>query len=157
MSFPRPPRNLPRHLSRRLTPAQLVVVAVILLAWQGWEAWQRARTPPSEGLAALQAAYAAEQSGVMIEATGRIKKVLPDDREGDRHQKFILDIDRRHTVLVSHNIDVAPRAPVEEGERVTVYGQYEWSEPGGVLHWTHRDPRGRREGGWIRYQGRTYE
>ena len=134
-----------------------MVIGLLVLAWQGWEYWQRAHTPPSEGLAALQAAYQAEKSGVQVEATGRIKKVLPDDREGDRHQKFILEIDRRHTVLVSHNIDLAPRAPVQEGDEVTVYGQYEWSEQGGVLHWTHRDPRGRRPGGWIRHAGRTYE
>lgn len=142
---------------KRQTPAQMLIIGLLVLAWQGWEAWDRARTPRSEGLAALQAAYEAEQSGVMVEATGRIQKVLPDDREGDRHQKFILDIDRRHTVLVSHNIDLAPRAPVQEGDTVTVFGQYEWSEPGGVLHWTHRDPQGRRAGGWIRLKGITYE
>ncbi len=155
-----PPRFKPR-LSfgprKRQTPAQMLIIGLLFLIWQGWEAWDRARTPRSEGLAALQAAYEAGQSGVMVEATGRIKKVLPDDRDGDRHQKFILDIDRRHTVLVSHNIDLAPRAPVQEGDTVTVFGQYEWSEPGGVLHWTHRDPQGRRRGGWIRHNGQTYE
>ncbi len=155
-----PPRFKPR-LSfgprKRRTPAQILIIVLLYLAWQGWEAWDRSRTPRSEGLAALQAAYEAGQSGVMVEATGRIKKVLPDDRDGDRHQKFILDIDRRHTVLVSHNIDLAPRAPVREGDTVSVFGQYEWSEPGGVLHWTHRDPQGRRRGGWIRRNGITYE
>ncbi len=150
-------RGLPRGALRRLSPAQMVVVGLLVLGWQGWEAWQRAQTPRSEGLAALQSAYANEQSGIMVEATGRIKKVLPDDHEGDRHQKFILDIDRRHTVLVSHNLDLAARAPVREGDLVTVYGQYEWSEPGGVLHWTHRDPRDRREGGWIKHEGQVYE
>lgn len=135
----------------------MLVIGLLVLAWQGWDYWQRNHAPVSEGLAALQAAYEAGQSGVMIEATGRIKKVLPDDREGDRHQKFILEIDRRHTVLVSHNIDVAPRAPVQAGDEVTVCGQYEWSEPGGVLHWTHRDPQGRRRGGWIRHDGQTYQ
>lgn len=150
------PSRLPGGRKRQ-TPAQMLIVGLLVLAWQGWEAWDRARTPRSEGLVALQTAYDAEQSGVMVEVTGRIKKVLPDDRDGDRHQKFILDMDRRHTVLVSHNIDLAPRAPVQEGDTVTVYGQYEWSEPGGVLHWTHRDPRGRREGGWIRHDGKTYE
>lgn len=140
-----------------MSPAQLGVLAVLLLAWQGWEVWERARTPRSEGLAAVQVAYEEERSGVPLEVTGRIKKVLPDDQEGDRHQKFILDIDRRHTLLIAHNIDVAGRVPVRSGDEVTVSGQYEWSEEGGVLHWTHRDPGGRRAGGWIRHQGRTYE
>ena len=154
LNFPRTRTHRP---TRRMSTPQMIVIGLLVLGWQGWETWQRARTPPSAGLVALQAAHAEEKSGVMVEATGRIKKVLPDDREGDRHQKFILEIDRQHTVLVSHNIDLAPRAPVEDGDDVTVYGQYEWSEQGGVLHWTHRDPQNRRPGGWIRHQGRTYE
>ena len=63
----------------------------------------------------------------------------------------------RPTLLVSHNIDLAPRvADLESGDEILFRGQYEWNERGGVLHWTHRDPDGRRPGGWLQHEGSTY-
>ena len=32
----------------------------------------------------------------------------------------------------------------------------EWNAKVGLLHWTHRDPAGKRAGGWIRLGGKTY-
>ena len=96
-------------------------------------------------------------SGVMIDATGTVSKVLSDDNEGSRHQRFILELPSGHTVLVAHNIDLAERVPLASGDRVSIHGQYEWNDRGGVLHWTHHDPAGRHEGGWIEHSGQRYE
>jgi hypothetical protein len=82
---------------------------------------------------------------------------LRDDLEGSRHQRFILRLGADHTLLISHNIDVAPRIPLTEGDFVGFRGQYEWNERGGVVHWTHHDPAGRHPGGWIRHRGNVYE
>ncbi len=93
----------------------------------------------------------------MVEGTGTVDRVLADDLDGSRHQRFILRIDSDHTVLVSHNIDLAPRIePLTKGDSIEFRGQYEWNERGGVIHWTHHDPQGRREGGWLKHHGRTY-
>jgi hypothetical protein len=60
-------------------------------------------------------------------------------------------------VLVAHNVDLAPRVPLESRDIVEIKGEFEWNERGGVLHWTHADPRARHEGGWIRHEGKEYQ
>jgi len=77
--------------------------------------------------------------------------------DGSRHQRLLLALESGGTVLVSHNIDLAPRVPAEEGDFITVRGQYEFNDKGGVIHWTHHDPKDWREGGWIEHDGERYE
>ncbi len=91
-----------------------------------------------------------------IEASARVVALLPDDVEGDRHQRFLLKLGDGSTVLVAHNIDLAAHVPVEKGDTVALRGEYVWNEKGGVVHWTHRDPRNPGGGGWIRVRGETY-
>ena len=92
-----------------------------------------------------------------IEVTGFVRRLLSDDNDGSRHQRFILDIGDRRTIRVAHNIDLAERAPVGMGDRVRVRGMYEWNELGGLVHWTHHDPHGVEDGGYVRYRTRVYE
>ena len=83
--------------------------------------------------------------------------MLSDDNEGSRHQRFIIDAGGRRTLLIAHNIDLAKRVPAGLGDRVTVRGMYEWNELGGLVHWTHHDPQGIEEGGYIRYRTQIYK
>lgn len=101
-------------------------------------------------------AYDAGLSEVTVEVSGRVRNLLPDDRDGSRHQRFILELSSGQTLLIAHNIDLAERVPLRAGDTLTVRGQYEWNAKGGVVHWTHHDPSGSREGGWIRYNGNLY-
>ena len=105
----------------------------------------------------LEAAIDNKESGVILEAAGVVVKTLPDDNDGDRHQRFIVKLPSGRTVLVAHNIDLAPRVPLEELDIVEMKGQFEWNEQGGVLHWTHHDPGGWHEDGWIRHEGSIYQ
>jgi len=88
---------------------------------------------------------------------GEVIKNLKDDTKGSQHQKFLVRLSSDITLLVAHNIDLAPRAPVSKGDQVTMRGEYAWNNRGGVLHWTHHDPKGKREGGWIEVDGKRYE
>ncbi|MFZ1386729.1 MAG: DUF3465 domain-containing protein [Thiolinea sp.] len=88
---------------------------------------------------------------------GSVIKNLKDDNEGDRHQKFLVQVANDLTLLVSHNIDVASRVPVREGDTVKIKGEYVWNNRGGVIHWTHHDPKGRKAGGWIEVNGTRYD
>ena len=82
--------------------------------------------------------------------------MLSDDNEGSRHQRFILQLANRDTLLVAHNIDLAKRVPLGMGDRVKFRGMYEWNNLGGLVHWTHHDPQGIEKGGWIVYRRKTY-
>ncbi|MES9830664.1 MAG: DUF3465 domain-containing protein [Candidatus Thiodiazotropha sp. LLP2] len=106
----------------------------------------------------IELAFKTQAQDLQLTLEGRVKKLLPDDRKGSRHQRFIIRVDSGRTLLVAHNIDLAPRInSIEVGDRLQIHGVYEWNEKGGVVHWTHHDPQGRHEGGWIRHNGQIYQ
>lgn len=122
-------------------------------------------TPPGVSLEAsghhdalLDDAFTRRLSRVQVTGEGTVVKVLRDDGNGSRHQRFIVRLDSGRTVLVAHNIDLAPRIDgLRAGDAVAFSGEYEWNPKGGVIHWTHRDPRGRHPEGWIRHDGQRYQ
>jgi len=98
------------------------------------------------------------QSNIQVEISGVVIKLLPDDLSGSRHQKFIIRLNSGQTILIAHNIDLAPRInDLKQGDKITAYGEYEWNNKGGVLHWTHHDPDKKHLDGWIRHQGSQYQ
>lgn len=110
------------------------------------------------GASETDEAHAERRSDVQVTGAGTVSRLLPDDHDGSRHQRFILKLDSGLTVLVAHNIDLAPRIDsLQEGDEVAYYGEYEWNQKGGVVHWTHHDPRGAHAGGWLKHKGRTYQ
>lgn len=106
----------------------------------------------------LSQAFRNRESNVQVQGAGIVSRVLSDDLSGSRHQRFILELPSGQTVLVAHNIDLAPRIDaLKKGDPVEFYGEYEWNSKGGVVHWTHHDPKGRHAHGWLRHRGRTYQ
>jgi hypothetical protein len=103
-------------------------------------------------------AFANRESDIQVEGEGTVTRLLPDDLNGSRHQRFIVQLASGQTVLVSHNIDLAPRIDaLKAGDSVRFNGEYVWNEKGGVIHWTHHDPRGKHVAGWVIHNGRTYK
>ncbi|MCG8464127.1 MAG: DUF3465 domain-containing protein [Xanthomonadales bacterium] len=106
----------------------------------------------------VAAAFAQGRGDVWVLGEARVKKLLSDDTKPPRHQRFILELSSGHTVLVAHNIDLAPRVEnLRVNSLLKIKGEYEWNEQGGVIHWTHHDPKGQHDGGWIEYRGQRYE
>ena len=141
---------------------RIAVLAAIGLIYLAIE-WQRGGSNDrSEGLdgasstVAVETLFAERRSGVFVEIEGEVLRMLADDERGSRHQRFIVELAGGHTLLISHNIDLASKVPIRRGDRVAVRGEYEWNDRGGLLHWTHDDPQGRRTGGWIRHRGEIY-
>lgn len=107
---------------------------------------------------ALASAYRKHQSRVEVCGRGVIAKVLRDDTQGIRHQRFVVRLPPGQTVLIAYNFDLAPRIDgLRTGSPIEFVGEYEWNGQGGVVHWTHRDPGGHHSPGWIRYEGRQYQ
>lgn len=114
--------------------------------------------PQYSASSAIQEAFSDKRSDVQVSGTGVVVSTLKDDTVGSRHQKFILKLESGQTVLISHNIDLAPRInSLRKGDRVEFYGEYEWNSKGGVVHWTHHDPRGNHVDGWLKHDGVVYQ
>ncbi|QDV32304.1 DUF3465 domain-containing protein [Tautonia plasticadhaerens] len=105
---------------------------------------------PSGSDRILASAFEHRRGGLQVQGEGRVVRVLADDRDGRRHQRFILRLASGQTLLVAHNIDLAPRVdPLRVGDLVRFSGAYEWNPEGGVIHRTHHDPRRRHVDGWL--------
>lgn len=103
-------------------------------------------------------AFASGSSDIQVEGKGTVIRLLSDDLNGSRHQRFIVQLASGQTLLISHNIDIAPRIDgLEEGDSVRFNGEYVWNAKGGVIHWTHHDPRGKHVSGWVIHNGKTYK
>lgn len=102
-------------------------------------------------------AISARSSDVIAQISAKVYRLLPDDNDGSRHQRFIIQLRAGQTLLVAHNIDLAPRVPVAVGDNIELLGEYEWNEQGGVMHWTHHDPGKRRPDGWISHNNKKYQ
>lgn len=94
---------------------------------------------------------------VEVTCTTRVKKLLPEDTRGRRHQKFLLGLSNGTTVLVAHSIDSAPYVPISPGDVITLHGEYIWNAKGGLIHWTHHSDSPRHEGGYIDFNGQRYQ
>lgn len=117
-----------------------------------------AEPPPGDDTTRVAEAFEQQRSDLQVRLVGTVERVLTDDEHGGRHQRFIMRLSNDQTVLVAHNIDLAPRVPaMQSGEPVSVYGEYEYNPLGGVVHWTHRDPANRHPHGWIEYRGKRYQ
>jgi hypothetical protein len=92
-----------------------------------------------------------------VTATVRVEKLLPDDREGLQHQRFLIALSNGTTVLVANDLHYGERVPISEGDLIRLRGEYVWNERGGVMHWTHRSDEPRHEGGWIELNGHRYQ
>lgn len=144
------------------------LLLIVVIAWGGYYAFQQhtmqtsantaSATVIQDGAMQLQDAYENNQSNLQVQGAGQVSRVLPDDNKGSRHQRFILQLSTGQTILIAHNIDLAQRIDgLQEGDTVEFFGEYEWNDKGGVVHWTHHDPGGRHTDGWLKHNGTIYQ
>jgi hypothetical protein len=106
----------------------------------------------------LKDAFTNHKSDIQVKGSGSVIKLMADDNQGSRHQRFVLRLGSGQTLLIAHNIDLAAKITnLDIDDAVEFYGEYEWNSKGGVIHWTHRDPNNRHVHGWLKHKGMTYQ
>jgi len=106
----------------------------------------------------LQDAYDNQISNFQARQTGRIVKIIKGDKYGSNHQRFVVKLESGQNILIAHNIDLAPKVVgLQTGALISFKGEYEWNNKGGVIHWTHHDPKGSHPNGWLFYNNQKYE
>lgn len=85
-----------------------------------------------------------------------VVKILPDDTNGLEHQKWVVRLSNGELMQAVYNLDMCPRVPLRVGDVIAMGGQFIWTNKGGLLHWLHHDPRGRRPDGYVFVNGNYY-
>lgn len=107
-------------------------------------------------------AYLNEASHVEVTTSGQVSRMfgLRAGPSGE-HEGFLMRLQNcarnRFTVRVEDNTGFAGEIPLGVGDAVSLKGEYEYYPRGGVIHWTHRDPRGRHPDGYIDFNGKRYQ
>jgi len=66
--------------------------------------------------AAIQRAFEQRSEGAELTATGTVDRVLSDESgPSGPHERFIVRLPSGMTVLIEHNLSIAPRVPVAIG------------------------------------------
>jgi hypothetical protein len=106
----------------------------------------------------VEQAFVQHKSNIQVEGQGVVVKLLDDDNNGLKHQKFLVKISPTQTLLFAHNLDLAPRIEaLAVGDVLEFKGEYVYNPKGGIVHWTHKDPQGKHAAGWIKHNGKVYE
>ena len=135
-----------------------LIIAFIIISFFASKYSPESTNPASSQQSNIEQLVQQQRSNVQVKITAQVFKLLRDDLDGSRHQRFLIKLSGGETILIAHNIDLAPRLDdLEKGDIITLHGEYEWNEKGGVIHWTHHDPAGHHIDGWIKHQGHVYQ
>ena len=106
---------------------------------------------------ALVQAMHSRKNAFYVEAGNLVvTKLLPDDTSGLPHQKWQARVSDGGTITIVYNSDMGSRVPVQIGDHFQVGGQYIYTPGGGLVHWVHDDPQGKRPDGYVYLNGVVY-
>ncbi len=111
----------------------------------------------SAGDSKIVSAIQAKRRLDFVEGSGMVViQLLPDDTSGLQHQKWIVRLSNGATMEAVYNIDMCERVPLQIGDKVSMGGQFIWTNQGALLHWLHYDPRQNRTDGYVELNGKVY-
>ncbi len=147
-------------MKRPVPPKRAILLVIIAVFFFIADYYKNTSTEPNlpAHSTTVEKAYKKQLQSVQVSGSGTVVKILPDDLKGSKHQKFILKVTNNLTILIAHNIDLAPKiTTLKKGDTVTFHGEHEFNNKGGVVHWTHHDPRKTHEDGWLKHKDKTYK
>jgi hypothetical protein len=104
-------------------------------------------------------AVRAGASGSEVIVDGRVARLLgTESGPNGRHEGFMLQIARpcSVTVRVESNVGYTGLIPLHAGTAAEVKGELDEDATGPVIHFTHRELRGRHPGGYVKIGGTYY-
>jgi uncharacterized protein DUF3465 len=101
------------------------------------------------------------RNGSEVTVEGAVVRVLATSSGTQgAHERFVVAVkagNAEQDILVADNVTIGRAAPVRRGDDVIVRGELAIDPAGPVIHWTHHDPRGRHESGFVRVNGQLYD
>ena len=140
----------------------LVLTIALALSACAQSATSTGTTGVTSDNGAVYDAWRAGRSHIEVIANGSVARMLGTHRgRSGNHEGFLLHLSgsagRGLTVRVEDNVDLTGPIPLSEGQDVVVRGEYIFDERGGIVHYTHRDPRGRHISGYVLVDGKFYQ
>jgi len=135
--------------------AIILFTSLSLIAGWSWHSIPGYKMSPGNHI--VERAYYEEQTGIMVEVTGEVIRVLGSKKDDGSMQWFQMRTPSGQRLLVAHDYGLGERIPLNPLEPVTVRGEYEWTETGGTIRGTKRDRSLKRRHGWVEYDGRKYD
>lgn len=115
--------------------------------------WIAATFSPS-----IQSAYRNHESHIQVKGKGKVMSSLTRNYDGSRFQTFTVRLHDYHIVTVYHDLTVSRGIPnLQEGDEVSFYGEYRYTDAGGDIYYTNRDPKGKHVDGWVKRNDITYQ
>ncbi len=111
----------------------------------------------STGLVDIYQAQKDHLKHVEVIVKAKVYKMLSYDLYGLPHERFLIKLNNNSTVLIAHDLKMAPCVPLKANDDVTIKGEYIWNNLGGVIHWTHHTDTAFHVGGYILFNNKTYQ
>lgn len=141
----------------KVIAAFLGVVAIVTAGWWIWQSRPGSDYEVELGFAILEDAFYDRRDGFMAEVSGTVTRVLAANPNDPTYQRFIIRLENGQSILIVHNQAAGNTVPVAIDDRVTVRGEFEWSETGGLLKNTHMDLSPKRRHGFVEHDGKRYQ
>lgn len=146
-----------KHHIRRVVVAALLVAGVAAGIFFYWHDQPGSDYRVEIGFAAVEQAFHEQRSDFMIEVSGTVVRVLTSNRNRPQTQEFVIRLENGQSLLVVHDKRASGGVPVSVDDRVTVRGEYKWSETGGRVQNTQHDPSLERRHGFVEHKGKRYQ
>jgi len=105
----------------------------------------------------ITSAWHKKSSNLLVEVDARVVLLLPNRDDIKKLQRFLVELENGHRLEVAHDLELSENVPVGVSSLIRLKGEFDYNENGGLIHWTHADPAGNRDGGWIEHNDMRYD